>query len=120
MAFYNARSEVSMSVTIQELAGRTCKENPSALGSAHVAMYVSALPEWGQVGDAIEKTFKFKDFHETMKFVNAVADIANQQNHHPDLAVSYNQCGVKFSTHSAGGLTESDFICAAKVEQVRT
>lgn len=108
-----------MSVTLQELAGRDCRENPSALGAGHVATYLAALPGWAQVGDAIEKTFQFKDFHQTMRFVNAVADIANRQNHHPDLAVSYNTCGVKFSTHSAKGLTESDFICAAKVEGIK-
>ena len=108
-----------MSVTLNDLAGRKCKENPSALGAGHVSTYLSALPGWAQAGEAIEKTYKFKDFHATMKFVNSVADVANRENHHPDLAVSYSQCGVKFSTHSAGGLTESDFICAAKVEGIK-
>ena len=107
-----------MSVTLQDLAARTCKQNPSALGAGHVAAYLKVLPGWAQAGNAIEKTFKFKDFHQTMKFVNAVAAIANQQNHHPDLAVSYATCGVKFSTHSAAGRTESDFMCAAKVEAI--
>jgi 4a-hydroxytetrahydrobiopterin dehydratase len=109
-----------MSVTLADLAGRKCKENPSALGAGHVATYLATLPGWAQSGDAIEKTYPFKDFHGTMKFVNAVADIANVQNHHPDLAVSYDKCTVKFSTHSAKGLTESDFICAAKVESLTT
>ena len=108
-----------MPITLKDLAGRSCKENAKALGSSEVAAYLSALPGWKQAGDAIEKTFKFKDFHETMRFVNAVAGIANKENHHPDLAVSYNQCGVKFSTHSAKGLTENDFVCAAKVEGVK-
>jgi 4a-hydroxytetrahydrobiopterin dehydratase len=109
-----------MSVTLNDLAGRKCKENASALGAGHVSSYLAALPGWAQAGDAIEKTYKFKDFGQTMKFVNAVADVANQENHHPDLAVSYSQCGVKFSTHSAKGLTENDFICAAKVEGIKT
>jgi 4a-hydroxytetrahydrobiopterin dehydratase len=63
----------------------------------------------------ISKTYPFPDFYETIAFVNAVAYIANQEDHHPDLTVSYNKCKVSFSTHDAGGLTENDFICAAKV-----
>jgi 4a-hydroxytetrahydrobiopterin dehydratase len=64
---------------------------------------------------AIGKDYSFKNFYETIAFVNALAYIANQEDHHPDLAVSYNQCSVSFSTHDAGGLTENDFICAARV-----
>ena len=63
----------------------------------------------------ITKEYSFKNFYETIAFVNALAYIANQEDHHPDLAVSYNKCQVSFSTHDAGGLTENDFICAAKV-----
>jgi len=73
----------------------------------------------GYVPDAaratISKEYKFADFYETIAFVNALAYIANQEDHHPDLTVSYNKCSVSFSTHDAGGLTENDFICAAKV-----
>ena len=64
---------------------------------------------------SISKTYEFKDFYETMAFVNAVAWIANQQDHHPDLTVGYGKAGVLFATHSVGGLSENDFICAAKV-----
>ena len=63
----------------------------------------------------ISKEYSFKDFYETIAFVNALAYIANQEDHHPDLTVSFNKCGVSFSTHDAGGLTENDFICAARV-----
>ena len=63
----------------------------------------------------ISKDYKFADFYETIAFVNAVAYIANQEDHHPDLTVSYDKVGVAFSTHDAGGLTENDFICAARV-----
>jgi 4a-hydroxytetrahydrobiopterin dehydratase len=61
------------------------------------------------------KTYQFADFYETIAFVNALAYIANQEDHHPDLAVSYNKCSVEFTTHDAGGLTENDFICAARI-----
>jgi 4a-hydroxytetrahydrobiopterin dehydratase len=63
----------------------------------------------------ISKDYEFADFYETIAFVNAVAYIANQEDHHPDLVVSYDKCSVAFSTHDAGGLTENDFICAAHV-----
>ena len=66
----------------------------------------------------IEFDFMFKDFHETMSFVSALAWIANQQDHHPDLEVGYKHCLVRFSTHSVGGLSINDFICAAKVEKL--
>lgn len=66
----------------------------------------------------ISREFKFKNFYETIEFVNAVAWIANQQDHHPDLEVSYNRCRVTFTTHSVGGLSENDFICAARVNDL--
>jgi 4a-hydroxytetrahydrobiopterin dehydratase len=65
---------------------------------------------------SIRRDFSFADFYETMAFVNAVAWIANTEDHHPDLEVGYNYCRMKFSTHSVGGLSENDFICAAKVD----
>ena len=64
---------------------------------------------------AISKEYKFPDFYETIAFVNALAYIANQEDHHPDLEVGYGKCRVSVSTHDAGGLTENDFICAARV-----
>ncbi|HEX5354593.1 MAG TPA: 4a-hydroxytetrahydrobiopterin dehydratase [Aquabacterium sp.] len=67
-------------------------------------------------GGVLSKTFKLADFHRTMAFVNAVAWIAHEQDHHPDLAVSYNTCTIRWSTHSVGGLSINDFICAARVD----
>lgn len=65
---------------------------------------------------AIERTFTFANFHATMAFVNAVAYIAHREDHHPDLQVSYRQCSVRYSTHSVGGLSINDFICAAHID----
>lgn len=64
---------------------------------------------------AISREYTFSNYYETIAFVNAVAYIANREDHHPDLRVSYSKCRVRFSTHDAGGLSENDFICAAKV-----
>jgi 4a-hydroxytetrahydrobiopterin dehydratase len=68
-----------------------------------------------QTGTAIERHFIFKNFHQTMAFTNAVAWIAHQENHHPDLKIGYQNCIVTYSTHAINGLTENDFICAAKI-----
>ena len=66
----------------------------------------------------IKKSFSFKNFYETMAFVNALAWIANSENHHPDLEVGYNYCRVRFSTHALEGLSQNDFICAAKTDKL--
>ena len=71
---------------------------------------------WRLIDAALEKTFKFKSFYETMGFVNAIAFIANTEHHHPDLAVSYGQCTVRFNTHDVDGISVSDFFCATKVD----
>jgi 4a-hydroxytetrahydrobiopterin dehydratase len=65
---------------------------------------------------SIGKVYEFADFYETMAFVNALAFVAHVEDHHPDLTVSYSRCGVTFTTHAIGGLSENDFICAAKIE----
>ena len=73
---------------------------------------------WNVVNDQtqIKKSFSFKNFYETMAFVNAIAWIANIENHHPDLEVGYNYCHVTFMTHALKGLSHNDFICAAKID----
>jgi len=68
--------------------------------------------------DAISREFAFRDFFRTMSFVNALAHIANLEDHHPDLEVGYNRCRVTFTTHAIGGLSENDFICAAKIDRI--
>ena len=75
-------------------------------------------PSWRVDEQGMERTYSFADFQATMAFVNAVADIAHAQDHHPDMQVSYNRCTVAFSTHSAGGLTWNDAICAARCDAV--
>lgn len=67
----------------------------------------------------IKKSFSFHDFYETMAFVNALAWIANCENHHPDLEVGYNYCHVRYSTHALNGLSHNDFICASKVDKLQ-
>ncbi len=87
-----------------------------ALDAQTVTQRLSQLSGWSREGDAISKTFSFKNYYETMAFVNAVAWVSHREDHHPDLEVGYNRCRVRYSTHSVGGLSENDFICAAKAE----
>ena len=72
--------------------------------------------EMSDDGKLIHRTFRFKNFYHTIAFVNAVAWVANREDHHPDLEVGYNRCLVQFSTHAIGGLSRNDFICAAKID----
>ena len=78
--------------------------------------HLAQVSGWYLADGAIEKTFSFKNYHETMAFVNALAWIAHTEDHHPDLAVSYDRCVVRFNTHSVGGISVNDFICAAKAD----
>lgn len=78
--------------------------------------HLRQIPGWQFAGGEIVKTFAFKTYYQTMAFVNATAWVSHQENHHPDLEVGYDKCRVRYSTHSVGGISEHDFICAAKVE----
>lgn len=103
-----------------DLTSRTCKscEGGTALTQPQARELLRQLPGWELAANAgeITKTYKFKDYYETMAFVNATAWISHHENHHPDLEVGYNRCRVRYSTHAVGGLSENDFICAAKVD----
>ena len=74
------------------------------------------LPGWelAENDQALLRTFRFDNYHQTMAFVNALAWVAHREDHHPDLGVHYDRAVVRFSTHDVGGLSENDFICAAK------
>ncbi len=112
-------------MTEERLVDRLCKPcdgNISALTHCDAKHFLSQLdPGWQLDAQArdIHKEFRFKGFYRTMAFVNALAWIANSENHHPDFEVGYNHCLVRFSTHAIGGLSENDFICAAKVDALK-
>lgn len=89
------------------------------LDDAVIDQRLRALDGWRRdAGDVrrIVKTYRFADHYQTLAFVNALAWISHRQDHHPDLTVGYNQCTVAYTTHSAGGLSDKDFLCAAKVD----
>jgi 4a-hydroxytetrahydrobiopterin dehydratase len=86
------------------------------MNAAEVTAHLQQVVGWSVADGAIEKTFRFADHHRTMAFVNAVAWIAQREDHHPDVAFGYDRCTLRFATHSVAGLSLNDFICAAKVD----
>ena len=98
----------------------SCEGVGTALTPEHVTNLMTQLADdWSTQKEAkeIKRSFSFKNFYETMAFVNAIAWIANVENHHPDLEVGYNYCHIRFSTHALKGLSHNDFICAAKIDK---
>lgn len=103
------------------LANRHCAPRTDALDQDAIALLLPQVPAWSVVDGALHRDFHFKNYYQTIAFVNALAWMTHQQDHHPDLAVGYNVCGVSYSTHSAGatgGLTDNDFICAARADAI--
>ncbi len=90
----------------------------TTLTHAEIAALLERLPGWSHRGNAIEKHFDCKDFSGSMRFVNAVAEVANAQDHHPDIAISWNDVAIALSSHDAGGLTERDFTLATTIESL--
>lgn len=97
-----------------------CEGGIPALDRETAEQMLAELNGWDlkKDGNEIIRSFHFKNFYETMAFVNAIAWMAHLENHHPDMEVSYNHILVRYSTHAVGGLTENDFICAAKIDQL--
>jgi len=87
-----------------------------ALDHDEASELLAQIPGWSITGSMIARDFTFSDFFGTMAFVNAVAWIAHREDHHPELVVGFDHCEVRYSTHSVGGLSINDFICAAKIE----
>ena len=108
---------------MSDLAARRCKPcegGMAPLASAQAQELLRQLSGWTLAADAktLRREFVFKDFYRTMSFVNALAHVANIEDHHPDLEVGYNYCHVSYTTHAVGGLSENDFVCAAKIDLI--
>ncbi|GAB4392873.1 MAG: 4a-hydroxytetrahydrobiopterin dehydratase [Gammaproteobacteria bacterium] len=110
-----------MTQTLIEKRCVPCEGGVPTLTAEQIQLHLKQVKAWQINADqsAIFKRFDFRDYYQTMSFVNAVAWVANQEGHHPDLEVSYNRCVVKYMTHAVGGLTENDFICAAKIDALK-
>jgi 4a-hydroxytetrahydrobiopterin dehydratase len=104
---------------MSKLVERTSKPLPPgspALARDQIEQNLREVPDWKIEDKTLVRRFKFENYYETMSFVVAVAMLAQREDHHPDLEVSYNKLAIKYSTHSVGGLSENDFICAAKID----
>lgn len=102
-----------------ELTQKNCKGctgDMPALRQPEIDHLLQQLEGWQQYDRIIRKTYRFKDYYQTMAFVNAIAWLSHREDHHPQLSVSYKECQVEYTTHIIHGLSENDFICAAKVE----
>ena len=96
-----------------------CEGGVKPLDRAESEALLAKLDDSWNLGDdgrSIRRVFTFRNYYETMAFVNAVAWIAHGEDHHPDLEVGYSRCVATYSTHAIGGLSENDFICAAKID----
>jgi 4a-hydroxytetrahydrobiopterin dehydratase len=95
---------------------KPCEGGMPPLTDAKADTLLQELDGWQRSANLITKTFRFKDYYQTMAFVNGIALVSHHEDHHPDLMVGYNTCKVEYTTHAVHGLSENDFICAAKVD----
>jgi len=98
----------------------SCEGNEPPLTSAQIAKYIAQVSDEWEVLDnlKIRKRFKFKNFMEAIGFVNRVAEIAEEEGHHPDMIINYNRVTISLTTHAIGGLSQNDFIMAAKIDNI--
>ena len=95
-----------------------CEGGTAPLNEAQLAPLLRGLPGWAREGARIAKEYRFQNHYEAVAFVNAVAWISHREDHHPYVLVGYNTARVEYWTHAIGGLSENDFICAAKVDSL--
>ena len=105
--------------THRDLAAGKCKPCEGGmppLSQDEINTLIKQLDGWMLYDHLIGKTFEFKNYYQTMAFVNAVAWLSHREDHHPEMTVGYNKCHMEYTTHAINGLSENDFICAAKVD----
>lgn len=104
---------------MNELATKKCKPcegGVAPLAEAQIKPMLKGLQGWSVQNGRLAKEYSFQNYYQTMAFVNALAWISHREDHHPDLTVTYNSCRVEYVTHAIGGLSENDFVCAAKCD----
>ena len=105
--------------TVEQLLASSCSgANVAAMTSAEVTAQLTALDQWAFDAGALKKIYRFRNYYETLAFVNAVAYMVHREDHHPDLHVGYDRCEVRYNTHSVNGISENDFISAAKADAI--
>ncbi|MDP9109516.1 MAG: 4a-hydroxytetrahydrobiopterin dehydratase [Pseudomonadota bacterium] len=111
-----------MTPTLTALLEKKCRPLEHALAPAEIDAYLALIDGWHFTDGKVCKQFDFGNYYETLAFINAIAYVVHAEDHHPELLVTYNRCVVRFDTHSVnggkGGISENDFICAAKVDAI--
>ena len=97
---------------------KPCEGGVAPLKAQEISNLLKQLNGWEHANGRIAKTYQFKNYYQAMAFVNAAAWISHREDHHPDITVGYNQCRVEYVTHAINGLSENDFICAAKLDRL--
>jgi len=113
--------EDGMAQTVPDLAGKKCKVcegGIAPLTQAEIRDLLKQLEGWELIDGRIAKVYTFKNYYQTMAFVNATAWVSHLEDHHPDISVGYNRCRIEYVTHAISGLSENDFICAAKLDKL--
>jgi 4a-hydroxytetrahydrobiopterin dehydratase len=108
-----------MDTTVCDLTNKHCKPcegGTPPLTEKEARELLKQLDGWELKGNILSKTFAFKNYYQTIAFVNAVAWMTHREDHHPDMTVGYSKCRMEYTTHAIGGLSDNDFICAAKVD----
>ena len=108
-----------MSTTAQDLVRKKCKPcegGVDPMTEVQIGHMLKGVQGWEYHDGMIRKTYSFKNYYQTMAFVNAAAWVSHREDHHPDITVGYNKCDVAYMTHAINGISENDFICAAKLD----
>jgi len=97
---------------------KACEGGTKPYSEKQINKLLKSLPDWEFRNGSLVRAFEFMNFYQTMAFVNTVAWLANMENHHPDMEVGYSRCVIRYNTHAIGGISENDFICAAKINAI--
>jgi 4a-hydroxytetrahydrobiopterin dehydratase len=114
----NGRKEKIMTGKLEEMKCGPCMKGAAPLEGERLRVYAEYLPNWKVVrGHHLERTFSFDDFKSALAFTNVIGGLSEEEGHHPDITLSWGSVGVNLHTHKIDGLTENDFILAAKFEK---
>ena len=96
-----------------------CEGGVAAMSVSDINKMMSSIPGWVYENEHLQRSWKFKNHYEAMAWINAIAYISHTENHHPYITVGYNDVLVEYWTHAIDGISENDFICAAKINQLQ-
>ena len=105
-------------MTLAEKGCKPCKGETLPMSNEEANSFLNEIMGWSLVDGHLYNEFKFKDFMEAIRFVNTLAEVAEKEDHHPNISIQYNKVSIDLWTHSINGLSENDFILAAKIDKI--